>query len=211
MFSGRSFMISADKVLTEVQLSKLFKRLKSEKDRSLTIISNTSQSKPMEARSIIDFYLFSLIANTGLRVSEALKLTWEDVHEDFLVVQASNSKNSKKGTVYFGPKTQKLLEELKSLKSIQLHRTHTTLLFSLSGKKPSRSYAHTRFKEWLKLCGLPLTFSIHSLRHTYGTQCLDNGLSLTFVRDQLRHSNISITSQYLHLTKKNRDKVKDLF
>ena len=59
MFYGRNFMISADKVLTEVQLSKLFKRLKSEKDRSLTIISNNSQSKPMEVRSIIDF-IYSL-------------------------------------------------------------------------------------------------------------------------------------------------------
>lgn len=44
-----------------------------------------------------------------------------------------------------------------------------------------------------------------------GTLCLDKGLSLTFVRDNLRHSNISITSQYLHLTKESRNKVKDLF
>lgn len=204
-------MLSADKVLTEVQLTKLLKKLKAEKDRSLTIISTSKLQHPNEVRVVLDYFLFSLISFTGLRISEALKLKWEDIHDDFIIIQAINSKSGKKGTVYFGPKTRKLIDELRLLRLGILHRTQTSLIFSLGGKLSSRSYAHTRFKYWLKNCGLPDTFSIHSLRHTYGTQCLDNGLSLTFVRDQLRHSNISITSQYLHLTKENRDKVKDLF
>lgn len=204
-------MITADKLLSESQLAKFFKRLKSEKVKSVMAINKSKGRQPKEVRVVVDYYLFGLIANTGLRISEALNLKWTDIHEDFLIIRAEISKNKKRGTVYFGPKTRALLDELWALKNESLKRTNTDLLFSHSGRIPSRSYAHTRFKYWLAQSSLPANLSIHSLRHSYGTICLDSGLSLTFVRDQLRHSNIAITSQYLHLTKANRDKVKDLF
>lgn len=204
-------MITADKVLSETQLNRFLKKLRTERDKSMAAIQGSSKRNPDEVRTIMDYYLFTLLANTGLRISEALNLKWVDIHDDFLVVRAEISKNKKRGTVYFGPKTQMLLNEFKELRTGILKRVDTDLLFSQNGKVPSRSYAHTRFKYWLSQVSLPDCLSIHSLRHTYGTICLDNGLSLTFVRDNLRHSNISITSQYLHLTKENRQKVKDLF
>lgn len=204
-------MITADKVLTEQQLNKLLKKLKIEKDKSLHAIQGSTKRNPKEVRSITDYFLFSLLANTGLRISEALNLRWPDIHDEFLIIREEISKNKKRGTVYFGPKTRALLDELYALKTDVMKRTNTDLLFSFSGRIASRSYAHLRFKYWLDQVGLPIALSIHSLRHTYGTICLDSGLSLTFVRDQLRHSNIAVTSQYLHLTKASRDKVKDLF
>lgn len=204
-------MINADKVLTEPQLTKLLKVIRQAKDQSLVVLKATHKNSPEHQRSIIDYYLFTLLAYTGLRISEALTLKWDDIYDDFLIIHAENSKNKKKGTVYYGPKTKKLLSEFKEIKFKKLNHVNTPLVFGLNWKKPSRSYCHTRFKQWLYLSGLSPLLSIHSLRHTYGTICLDKGLSLTFVRDQLRHSNISITSQYVHLTKANRDKVKDLF
>jgi site-specific recombinase XerD len=204
-------MITADKVMSEPQLNKFLKNLRGEKDKSLMAIQKSTKRNPKEVRIIMDFYLFALLAHTGLRISEALNLRWPDIHEDFLIVRAEISKNKKRGTVYFGPKTRALLDNFQSLRSGLLRRTETDLLYSYNGKIPSRSYAHGRFKYWIAQSGLPTELSIHSLRHTYGTICLDNGLSLTFVRDNLRHSNISITSQYLHLTKASRDKIKDLF
>ncbi len=203
-------MINADKVLSEVQLSRFLKRLQNEKAKSLLAIQASSKPLPKETRVAMDYFLFTLIANTGLRISEALKLTWDDIHEDFLIVRAEISKNGKKGSVYFGKKSRALLDELKTTKPI-LMKTSTDYLFSVNDRVATRCYMHSRFKFWIKQTELPATLSIHSLRHTYGTLCLDRGLSLTFVRDNLRHSNISITSQYLHLTQANRDKVKDLF
>lgn len=204
-------MITADKILSEHQLSKLLKRLRSEKDKSLAAIHFSKRASPREVRVVVDYFLFALLAHTGLRISEALNLRWSDIHADFLIVRAEVSKNGRRDSVYFGPKTRSLLDELFEIKQGELRKTETDSVFSFSGKLPSRSYAHTRFKYWISQAGLPSQLSLHSLRHTYGTICLDNGLSLTFVRDQLRHSNIAITSQYLHLTKANRDRVKDLF
>lgn len=204
-------MISADRVLSEQQLTKLLKHLKTEKEKSIQAIQGSNKRKPTEVRTIMDHFLFSLIAYTGLRISEALNLKKEDIHEDFIIIRPEISKNKKKGTVYFGNKTRILIDELFLIKKTVLKKDNSDYLFSLTGIVPSRCHSHTRFKYWLNLAGLPTQFSIHSLRHTYGTLCIDKGLSLTFVRDNLRHANISITSQYLHLTKENRNKIKDLF
>jgi len=204
-------VITADKVLSEAQLSKLLKNLRIEKDKSIQAVLGSSKKNPKEVRTIVDYFLFSLIAYTGLRISEALNLKKEDLHPDFLIVRPEISKNKRKGTVYFGSKTKRLLDDFLSIKQAVLRRDNTEYLFSLRGTVPSRSYCHTRFKYWLNQADLPKQLSIHSLRHTYGTLCIDKGLSLTFVRDNLRHANISITSQYLHLTKENREKVRDLF
>jgi integrase len=204
-------MVSADKVLSEAQLTKLIKRLKLEKDKSLSAISGSKKRLPSEVRTVIDYFLITLIAQTGLRISEALQLVKSDIHDDFLIVRPEISKNGKKGTVYFGPKTKSLIDEFLQIKSATIKRDRWDLIFSLNGKIPSRSHCHTRFKMWLKAVDLPHALSIHSLRHSYGTLCLDKGLTLTFVRDNLRHSNIAVTSQYLHLTRENREKIKDIF
>ncbi len=208
-------MVTADKIFSESQYKKLFNKLKLEKDKSILIIQGSPKlSLQSEARVVMDFYMFSILSNTGLRISELLKIKLEDVGDDYIKIPKYISKNGKDGSVYFGKITRKLLDEYLSFRSCRFSGFNTTILFPSKHSKSrvlSRSYIHTRFKYWLYICGLPEHFSIHSLRHTYGTICLDKGLSLTFVRDQLRHSSISTTSKYLHLTKKNRDKVKMIF
>lgn len=204
-------MISADRVLTESQLNRFLKRLRTEKERAILALQGSHRRNPKEVRIIMDYYLFSLICNTGLRISEALSLMWSDIHEDFLIIRPEISKNKKRGTVYFGNKTKKLLKEFQDTKASVLKKGELDVLFSLGRSSPSRCYMHLRFKYWLQQTGLPPTLSIHSLRHTYATICLERGLPLTFVRDNLRHSHIAITSQYLHLTQASRDKIKDIF
>lgn len=168
----------------------------------------------LEATRIVqDYFIFTLIAFTGLRVSEALTLNVDDIGDDYLIIRKDVSKNRKEGTVYFGKKTKTLIDDYLTFREFKFSWMNNNYLFPSKGKRgyQSRSYLHKRFKYWLDICGLPSHLSIHSLRHTYGTLCLDKGLSLTFVRDNLRHSSISITSRYLHLTKENRKKVQEIF
>ena len=48
--------------------------------------------------------------------------------------------------------------------------------------------------------------STHWLRHTHGTHAVDMDIPLTVVRDNLGHSSIAITSQYVHADKDARHK-----
>ena len=71
-------MITADKLLSEPQLNRFLKRLRSEKDKSVASIHSSAKPLPKEVRTVMDYFLFTLIANTGLRISEALSLKVSD-------------------------------------------------------------------------------------------------------------------------------------
>ena len=56
-----------------------------------------------------------------------------------------------------------------------------------------------QFKKQLKQCNLPLTFSFHSLRHTFATRCVEMGFEIKSLSEILGHSNVNITLDcYVH-------------
>ncbi len=206
--------VTPEKILSESQLKTLINRLKSERDKALlSIEANPDKMLPRDSRIILEHGLFSLIAMTGLRISEALQLRYGDLGSDYIIIRKEISKNKKTGHVYFGNKTRSLLDNYISIRSAKKNWPDNDYLFPSKSRSGfiTRSYAFRRFKYWLNVCGLPNYLSPHSLRHSYATTCLDSGLSLAFVRDQLRHSSIQVTSVYLSVTKENREKVKNLF
>jgi site-specific recombinase XerD len=212
--------ITADKIFSDRELKRFLGALDRQFEApwdSYERGRGQTELKSSDLRLIFDRFLFHILANTGLRISEALNMeqTWVNIEGKFLVIPAQFNKGKRRGqakprTVYFGPRTAELFAQLREF---LLHKqtANNRLYFSLDGRVMSRSYAFTRFKYWCRVAGLPEHHSPHTLRHTYATQCLDRGLTLPFVRDNLGHSNISVTSAYLHLTRDSRDKVLALF
>lgn len=156
-------MLSANKIMAEKEYKKLLKTLKQRFDAT----PSKGVCSSDDLRVARDYFFFTFVANTGLRVSEALNLTHEDVFEDYLIIKPEFSKNNKTGTVYFGKHTGLLINELQLFK--ESYNISNELLLSFNSKPSSRSYMHSRFKYWLKLCDLPNHYSIHTLRHTYAS------------------------------------------
>lgn len=145
------------------------------------------------------YFLFFLLANTGLRISEALALNWGDIVNGMIIIR--NGKGNKPRNVILGKRT---------LKSINDNNVHEGPLFKTSRGRMQRNHAHKILKKYLKIANLRSNLSLHSFRHTFATTLLDNGISLSAVRDQLGHSSIATTSCYLGFTKKNQEKIKNL-
>lgn len=192
--------LSADKILTEKQAKLMLKELGREKDNAASGSAGT--------KYINDYYLVAIAYYTGLRVSEMSDLKWADVSADYLMVR--NGKGGKSRSVTLGIQSLKLLDEFKAVQRERLNRAcgSDDYLFLGQRGKLGRTGIHLRFKYWLKRLGLSPKLSFHSLRHGYATRLLDNGIPLASVRDQLGHSNISITSTYLHFTEAAREKLK---
>jgi integrase len=55
------------------------------------------------------------------------------------------------------------------------------------------------FKAALRAAGIDPATRVHDIRHTHATWLLADGVPLIAVRDRLGHSNIAVTSRYLHL------------
>lgn len=86
------------------------------------------------------------------------------------------------------------------------------LLVSSHGKSYSTRALQYAFKVSLTEAGLPKYYSIHSLRHSYGTYLYQRTKDLRLVQKQLGHSSIATTTIYADVTvEQTLDAVNGLF
>lgn len=139
--------------------------------------------------------LFYFLMLTGLRVGEALALTWDDVD-----VRSRSIKVNK--TLYRGqiqaPKSKSSIRDIPLGDDIFLvlmrHYTASRGLIWRNTLNCAVSYRSLldSFKRYLNLCGLP-DYGLHTLRHTYATNALTAGVNVKVLSEILGHTNISIT------------------
>jgi integrase len=149
----------------------------------------------------------TLIA-TGLRISEALALTWDDVDvagRTLRVVRSRNAeghgstKGDRFGSVDFGARLHGVL---RALDPGQGPGTGRTLVFrGPRGGELSRSdVSRDLHKHALEDAALRRSLRLHDLRHTAAASWLAAGLPLIYVQRQLGHASSTTTQQvYGHL------------
>lgn len=133
-----------------------------------------------------------LLLLTGGRLSEILKLRWEEVDTDGKRLKLSDSKT--------GPKTVYLTDAAISvLGQLQAQRDPANP-FVIPGRKP-REHLVNLEKPWRrirKVAGLD-GVRLHDLRHTYASICTEAGLSLVMTGKLLGHTQPATTARYAHL------------
>jgi len=69
----------------------------------------------------------------------------------------------------------------------------------------SKSYINRLIKEAASKIGLEKDVAAHVLRHSFSTNLLEKGAPITVIQKLLGHSNLAVTSRYLHqdMTKLN--------
>ncbi len=161
------------------------------------------------------YALWLTIVSGGLRIGEALSLTWADVDWDrqVLYVQKSQrdtavgpAKNTTSRRMITYPAT--VMSALQYQQTTQKSRLKPDdweehhLIFPSERGTPMDSHNVRRaFRRIVKRANLPSTITPHSLRHTYATEMLESDVHLKVVQEQLGHSSSQMTSDlYMHLT-----------
>lgn len=138
--------------------------------------------------------ILELLYSCGLRVSEIVNLTINDVNleEGFVKVKG---KGNKERIVPLGSKAISALREyLRQRRHIKERR----LFLNSRNKGLTRQSIWLIVKQFANNVGLDI--SPHTLRHSFATHLLDNGADLRVVQELLGHSSISTTQIYTHVS-----------
>jgi len=134
----------------------------------------------------------------GLRVSEALGLRAEDIDSQRMVVCVRRAKGRKDRYVPLPQRTLRLLRAY-----WRAHRPAYWLFPDRSGHRPlRRSAVRKAVYAAAREAGLTKHVSCHTLRHSYATHLLEEGLDLRSIQALLGHGTLRSTMLYLHLTRK---------
>ncbi|MBI5077088.1 tyrosine-type recombinase/integrase [Candidatus Falkowbacteria bacterium] len=140
-------------------------------------------------------FLIALAYGAGLRVSEVINLRVRDIDLPGLQINVRDGKGNKDRLTVFP-------EKLKS--DIEQHifgKSGDDILFeSERGGQLTKRTAQIVFERALKKAGIEKDATFHSLRHSFATHLLENGVDVRYVQELLGHANIRTTQIYTHLT-----------
>jgi integrase/recombinase XerD len=154
-------------------------------------------------------YLSTVYA-CGLRLQEGLHLETSDIDSSRMMIHVHRGKGAKDRYV---PLPEKILP---MLRKHWLTHKHPSLLFPALGRS-GRSAAKSQhpmaissvqgaFKKAVREAGVnKKDVSIHTLRHSYATHLLEQGVNIRLIQRYLGHASLDTTTVYLHLTRKGQE------
>jgi integrase len=135
--------------------------------------------------------------STGLRMSELISLEWTSVDFVRKVITVQNSED-------FTTKSRKnrvipMNESIWRLLALRKETAICELVFHEGGRKYDRIRLSKSFKRCVIAAGLDDKLHFHSLRHTFATWLVQNGVGIYEVQKLMGHSTIAVTQVYAHL------------
>ena len=169
-----------------------------------TILDDLRRKSKRSPNARVNELIFRLATICGLRASEIANLRVCDVKlGDHNYIHVKDGKGGKSADVMIPDDvTILVLEQWMSRHTAngKLSPSKAPFVRKKKGMEFDRNEIAKRFKTAIKCLGPDRVkeLSVDSGRHTAATLLLDRGESLATVRDFMRHSNISVTSVYLH-------------
>lgn len=156
-----------------------------------------------------DKTMLELLYATGMRVSELISLTVDDINLDMGYLRCFG-KGSKERILPIGSVSMKYLNKyLKHIRNKLLKNGSTNELFlNHRGKGLSRQGFWKIIKKYSRMANISKKVTPHTLRHSFATHLLENGADLRAVQEMLGHVDISTTQIYTHITK---NKIKEVY
>jgi site-specific recombinase XerD len=150
------------------------------------------------------------VYSCGLRLQEALHLEVSDIDRQRMMIHVYRGKGAKDRYVPLPMSTYKLLR-----KYWATHR-HPRLLFPALGRNGKNAHksqspmavssVQGAMKNAVREAGIQKKeVKIHTLRHSYATHLLEEGVNIRVIQKYLGHSSLDTTLIYLHLTQKGNE------
>lgn len=215
-------------VILKSPVTKTVKHNIGKESKKVRALSVGEQKKFLEiAQGTSNYNQFAFVLQTGLRTGEMIGLKWSDVDlkKQVIHIQRSMEYRYSVGEWKIGePKSKS------GYRDVPLTKEAITILKNQKEKMKQIKIIDMRFNEFVFLCrkGEPTKnsaydttlfklcdkanidrFSMHVLRHTFATRCIEGGMRPKTLQIILGHSNVGITMNlYVHVTEE--EKVKEV-
>lgn len=167
-------------------------------DEIITLMELVSGDEPLSLRNLA---LLELIYGSGLRVSELLNLNLQDIHFNAKYVKIIG-KGKKERIVPINDMSIKAIKNYLANGRVHLVKEENNILFlNQYGNKLSRQGFFKILKKLASNAGINKEISPHTLRHSFATHLLENGIDLRSLQELLGHEDISTTQIYTHISK----------
>ena len=175
------------------------KTIKAEKsNRSFLTIEDVKKLIDTDCNNLANKQAFLFSCFTGLRLSDILNLTWDNIIErDNNFYLSIITQKTKK------PLTIKLNKQ--AINWLPLHKDKYVF-----GNDIYRYSINRGLKKWAKKAGVKKDLCFHIARHTFATMELTLGADLYVVSKLLGHTNVGTTQIYADIINKRRDEAIEL-
>lgn len=172
----------------------------------------------------VNYNQYAFVLQTGLRVGELIGLKWEDVDFKKSVIHVRR-------TMQYVPKTKSwrigepkskngardipLTAEAIRILNLQKERNKNCIVYfeykdfvflTTEGKPSYSCHLDSAMYKICRRAKIP-KYSMHSLRHTFATRCIEGGMTPKTLQMILGHSNIRMTMDlYVHVTEDTKSK-----
>lgn len=143
-----------------------------------------------------DYALISLIYGCGLRISEALSITKNDLNGEFIQI---TGKGKKQRSIPLLPEVRQAVE--KYMQICPYNFGEGAIFIGLKGAKLNPAVFQKRIRLIRVTLGLPDSMTPHALRHSFASHLLENGADLRSIQELLGHENLSTTQIYTAINK----------
>lgn len=167
------------------------------RDTKLPVILNRSELKELfKTPTLLKHRIvLTLIYSAGLRSQEVINLKLSDIDFERKTIHIQQSKYKKDRIV---PLSDYMSKGIK--KYVSVEHPHVWLF---NGKELDGRYSAKGLswimRETLKKTSIQKKVNLHSLRHSYATHLLEDGVNIVTIKNLLGHATIQTTMIYLHV------------
>jgi len=142
--------------------------------------------------------------SAGLRVGEVVRLKVSDIDSQRMQIRVTAGKGAKDRYTLLAETALTVLREY-----VRAFKPKDWLF---PGSSPNehlseRSAQHV-FEDAKKKAGITKPATFHTLRHSFATHLLEDGVDMRYIQELLGHGSIKTTERYTHVTRRGMQKIK---
>jgi len=180
-----------------------FPRPKAEKKYPNILSKEDVKSIINVTRNLKHKTLIMLAYSSGLRLGELLNLRLEDIDSKRMQILVKQAKGHKDRNVILSPL---ILTQLRIY-----WKEYQPVNYLFEGFSRNRKYSYRSaqniIKRSVQLAGIKRKVTFHTLRHSFATHLVEDGVDVIIVQRLLGHTTLKTTSVYLHLQNYDISKV----